>query len=42
MDKKVSPLEYVRIMGEPANIEQDAPLLFAVAQIVFAEPGPEG
>jgi hypothetical protein len=29
-------------MGEPAKIEQDSPLAFAVAQFVFAEPGPGG
>jgi hypothetical protein len=36
----VSPFRYVRTIGEPANTEQDAPLLFAVAQFVFDEPGP--
>src|SRR5579864_9329925 len=29
-------------MGEPAKIEQDSPLELAVAQFVFAEPGPGG
>jgi hypothetical protein len=29
-------------MGEPANTEQESPLAFAVAQFVFAEPGPGG
>jgi len=38
----VLPLAYVRIMGEPANTEQDSPLAFAVVQSVFAEPGPGG
>jgi hypothetical protein len=39
---KVSPLAYVRITGEPANTEHESPLEFAVAQLVFAEPGPGG
>ena len=30
------------MMGEPAKTEQDSPLAFAVAQFVFAEPGPGG
>jgi hypothetical protein len=42
MPTKVLPLAYVRIMGEPAYTEQDSPLAFAVAQFVFAEPGPGG
>src|SRR5437764_8291622 len=29
-------------MGETANNEHDRPLAFAVAQFVFAEPGPGG
>jgi hypothetical protein len=29
-------------MGEPAKTEHDSPLAFAVAQFVFAEPGPGG
>jgi hypothetical protein len=28
------------MMGEPANTEHDSPFAFAVAQFVFAEPGP--
>jgi len=39
---KVSPLAYVRITGEPANTEHESPLELAVAQLVFAEPGPGG
>ena len=35
-------MAYVKIMGEPANTEQDNPLEFAVAQFVFGEPGPGG
>lgn len=38
----MSPLAYVKIMGEPENTEQDSPLEFAVAQFVFADPGPGG
>jgi hypothetical protein len=38
----VLPFAYVRIMGDPANTEQDSPLALAVAQFVFAEPGPGG
>jgi len=39
----VSPLLNVRIMGEPANTEHDAPLTPVVAaQFVFVEPGPGG
>jgi len=40
--KEVCPLMYVRTIGEPAKIEHDSPLLFAVAQFVFGEPGPGG
>jgi hypothetical protein len=29
-------------MGEPTKTEQDSPLEFAVAQVVFDEPGPGG
>src|ERR1700730_7862150 len=39
---KVSPFKYVRILGDPANIEHDWPLEFAEAQFVFEEPGPGG
>jgi hypothetical protein len=42
MLQNVSPFRYVRIMGSPANTEHDRPLAFAVAQFVFAEPGPGG
>ena len=38
----MSPFAYVRIIGEPANKEQDSPLKFAEAQLVFAAPGPGG
>src|ERR1700676_263979 len=37
---KVFPLLYVRTQGEPAKIEHDSPLAFALAQFVFVEPGP--